>query len=742
MAWIKTAQANPILRTRMIPTSQLGCVQAVVRGSIPWQVRETDDGINGEISSPSWRAGAPLAYFVFNVTEHKLKVTIHHSICDQWSMALLLRQADASYRGEELSFHSFRPLVDHVQRTQDKAKDFWGSILRNAHETTTRAFPQLPTVGHFAKPTERLERSFNIQDGESSSSTKIWLVWAILPSVYTDSDDTLFGAVNAGCTVSVAEVQDLSGPALASVPVRIKLCRKNTVADNLVAIQDEWAASMEFEPVGLQNLLRLGPGPAAACHFQTLLSVQPRDGHQLPDTFYQSRSSKLTHEMYPLILRCRPWTATMGIEASFDPTVVEPFQMKRIISQFIHIYQQIDTKQGLTLSEISIMSPDDLNDLRRQNICKKHPDATPCVHSLIERSTQQQPFPPAISSWDGNYSYLALDHLSSALADLLSLHHVGPGSFIPILLGKTKWMAVSMLAAMEADAAFVLLEPSNPQSRLRNMCEANAAPLILTRGSHVDLAAQLGFQVLLHVDNFDSEKLHRNSISRRPSVKPQDPIYLTFTSGSTGTPKGVIVHHEGFTSSSVAHGRPYHFTPESRVLQFASPAFDSCSIEHLSTLIQGGCVCIPSTEDCQSHLVESMNRFAVNIACLTPSVTQIISPDSVKSLKILMHVGEAVLASDVARWEHFVHVGNAYGPAECSAVFSVQPNLKSNDPTKIGFGTGGSGWVVHPEDHRVLMPLGCTGELLIEGPIVGKGYLSNPEQTAQVFLEAPPWRLQ
>ncbi|KAI3222123.1 hypothetical protein DTO012A7_8989 [Penicillium roqueforti] len=744
-AWITTAQANPILRTRMIPTSQRGCMQAVVRGSIPWQVQETDDGINGEISSPSWRAGAPLAYFFFNVTEYKLKVIIHHSICDHWSMALLLRQADAAYRDEELAFHPFRPLVDHVQQTQDKANDFWRSMFRDAHEATMVAFPQLPTVGHSARPTERLERSFSIQSGSGSSSTvgtKIRLAWAILQSVYTGSDDTLFGAVNAGRAVSVAGVQDLSGPALASVPVRIKLCGKNTVADALIEVQDEWAASMEFEHVGLQNLLRLGPGPAAACHFQTLLSVEPRDGHQLPDIFSQSRSTQVAYDMYPLVLRCRPSAVTMWIEASFDPAATEVCQMERILSQFIHIYEQIDTKPGLTLSNISAVSPEDLSDLRRQNILTKRPDVIPCVHSLIESRTRQQPFAPAISSWDGSYSYQVLDDLSSALADHLSWHRVGPGSFVPLLLGKTKWMAVAMLAVMKSGAAFVLLEPSHPQSRLRNMCEAVAAPLVLTCGWHIALAAELGVQALLNVDTFDPEQVQCNSSSQRSAISPQDPVYLTFTSGSTGTPKGVIVHHEGFASSSVAHGKPYHFTPESRVLQFASPAFDSCIIEHLSTLIQGGCVCIPSTDDCHGHLVESMNRFEVDVACLTPSVTRIISPDSLKSLKVLMFVGEAVLASDVLRWEPFVHVGNAYGPAECSAVFSVQPNLKSNDPANIGFSTGGSGWVVHPEDHRVLMPLGCTGELLIEGPIVGKGYLSNLEQTARVFVEAPPWRLQ
>jgi acyl-CoA synthetase (AMP-forming)/AMP-acid ligase II len=48
-------------------------------------------------------------------------------------------------------------------------------------------------------------------------------------------------------------------------------------------------------------------------------------------------------------------------------------------------------------------------------------------------------------------------------------------------------------------------------------------------------------------------------------------------------------------------------------------------------------------------------------------------------------------------------------------------------------------WVVDQTDHERLVPIGAVGELLIEGPIVGRGYLNNPERTAAAFIDPPAW---
>ena len=186
-AWNDTAQANPILRTRIVPTTQRGCTQAVVRGTIPWQVESEDDGMPSTTSKVTWQTGKPLAYFFLNITRHTLTVVIHHSVCDDWSMALLLRQANAAYRGEKLASRPFRPLVEYVQTTRAQADAFWEAEFRDAHLAPMKAFPPLPTTGYVPRPTSRLERTCDIKSCTNdafTANTKLRLAWAVLQSLY------------------------------------------------------------------------------------------------------------------------------------------------------------------------------------------------------------------------------------------------------------------------------------------------------------------------------------------------------------------------------------------------------------------------------------------------------------------------------------------------------------------------------------------------------------------------------
>lgn len=307
-----------------------------------------------------------------------------------------------------------------------------------------------------------------------------------------------------------------------------------------------------------------------------------------------------------MVLRCRPSSSVLWIEARFDPGVIDIRQIERILSQLAHIYEQIDEESDLPLAELDTVSSEDREEMARWNKNSTTQSTTPCVHELIRQRTEQQPQALAISSWDGDFSYLRLDEVSSALAVELLRQPIRSGMFVPICLGKSKWTAVSMLALMKVGAAFVLLDPSYPVSRMRNMCETLKATVIVTSKAHNLLASQLNVATTLIVDSLGMEET--SPVPAPPSsISPSDPIYATFTSGSTGHPKCVIVHHAGYASSSLAHGKPYHLAADSRVLQFASPAFDSCITEHLSTLMMGGCVCIPSTEDCSSRLAEVMN---------------------------------------------------------------------------------------------------------------------------------------
>ncbi|KAM3536976.1 hypothetical protein ARSEF1564_010101 [Beauveria bassiana] len=141
----------------------------------------------------------------------------------------------------------------------------------------------------------------------------------------------------------------------------------------------------------------------------------------------------------------------------------------------------------------------------------------------------------------------------------------------------------------------------------------------------------------------------------------------------------------------------------------------------------------------------SIEAFAANYAHLTPSIARMVDSAEIKQLETINLIGEPVTKLDVQQWEDSADLIITYGPAECTVTSTIdscpQSRAGSADGSAapIGKGAGMNCWVMDRENHNVLMPLGCVGELLLEGPLVGQGYLNEPEKTAAAFIEDPAW---
>lgn len=138
-----------------------------------------------------------------------------------------------------------------------------------------------------------------------------------------------------------------------------------------------------------------------------------------------------------------------------------------------------------------------------------------------------------------------------------------------------------------------------------------------------------------------------------------------------------------------------------------------------------------------------MESFRANIVELTPSVAQLLDPSSVPSLEQLVFGGEALRDNDVKLWWGKVRCSNTYEPSECTptTTFNID-SPRIQDATQIGKGVGAVTWVVDPNNHNVLQAPGFVGELLLQGPVVGQGYMNDEVKTAQAFIEDPAWLLQ
>lgn len=365
-----------------------------------------------------------------------------------------------------------------------------------------------------------------------------------------------------------------------------------------------------------------------------------------------------------------------------------------------------------------------------------------CMHDMVSERAQQIPDKVAISSWDGDLTYAQIEQYSTNVArsfkDLgVELHDV-----LPVCFEKSRWTIVAVLAVMKAGATLALMDPTLPLARLQNMAEQVGAKMMVTSRNQHDLSALIlpnGKQFVVEEETITPSS-SSPTITRLPTVPTSALMYIIFTSGSTGTPKGVTISHGTYTSSAIPRARAVGYSENSRVLDFASYAFDVSIDSMLLTLGNGGCLCIPSDEDRLNDINGVIRNMQINYAGITPSMARILKPDVISSLDILGLGGEAASVRDVMLWGQHTRIVIGYGPCECTIGCTINSSAATGrNYISIGTGNGAAIWIVNPDDHEKLVPVGAVGELLVEGPIVGQGYLNDPDKTAAAFVKDPSW---
>ncbi|KAI2822224.1 hypothetical protein CBS115989_2238 [Aspergillus niger] len=365
-----------------------------------------------------------------------------------------------------------------------------------------------------------------------------------------------------------------------------------------------------------------------------------------------------------------------------------------------------------------------------------------CVHEICEEKARSQPDALAISAWDGELHYGELVQLAAKLANWLILSGVRPGMAVPLCFEKSRWTSVAMLGVLKAGAAFVMLDTSLPKQRLQAIVESANADLILSSVPSKDMVVSLA-KTVIAIDSTFFSALNKLERQDPPPVHPSSAMYLTFTSGSTGAPKGLVITHTNYASSLYYQLPLLGFTKRTRFYDFSSYGFDA-SLSHTFTILAaGGCLCVPSEQDRKCNLAQSISSLRANAIGLTPSVARLLNPADIPTLEIILFLGEALSLADVQRWWGKVKISNIYGPSECTPYALINTGAASpQEATRIGKGAGLVTWVVDPDNPDHLLPLGETGELLLEGPLVGEGYLNDAERTARVFIHDPVWLRQ
>ena len=691
-----------------------------------------------------------------------VRMELTHAVVDGMSMAIIVRDFCKMYNSPTDSPSSFQypKYVDHLKLTHSKgAISYWKEYLAgfdscrlptsigpptgidpSYDEDNLSYFKSVPVdAGRMAD-----YRRFSTDTGITTASV-VKLAWALTLRAFCNTNDVCFGYLASTRDAPLEGIVDGVGPLINIMMCRMNMSQDAKVMDMLRSVQADFVRSLPHKTAALGDIRRAIGVASDEVLFNTCISQFPVTSSDTDDSISMMEILRHDPTEFDVNLEVMVFEDELRPTLKAYTTLVPTEKLKHLAAVFGHAMRTIIRQSNHEINQLDLLPPQDLLTISRWN--QDIPQSVDsCVHSLVWKHCQEQPTATAVCAWDGNWTYEELDRMSSALSQKLILTGVKPEAFVPILMEKSRWVPVAMMAILKAGAAFVLLEPSQPLKRLENICDDIRPGVILTSMECQPAASTLCPEVIV-LGNTNAHTLAAQAkhlqASRPVTVSPRNAAYAVFTSGSTGKPKGVVIEHRSLATSAFAMMRASPLNRSTRLLEYASFAFDVSILDLMVTLIAGGCLCVPSADARENRLLESINEFEANYIALTPTVARTLQPERLISLRTLKVSGEALLSSDIEQWSVTPHIRliNMYGPAECTinatACTSVTPGPLSSS---IGHAMCSStSWIVDPNNHHKLLPIGAVGELIIQGPIVGRGYINRPDQTEAAFIKPPAW---
>ncbi|WP_052344805.1 non-ribosomal peptide synthetase [Thermocrispum municipale] len=575
--------------------------------------------------------------------------------------------------------------------------------------------------------------------------------WAHVLSVMTGSSDVVFGMATAGRPAAIPNVESTIGMYVNTVPARVRVNPAEPVADMLRRYQQERAAVMPYEYLGL------GTVQAESGHrvlFDTVFVHRPGGGEQelreLRETYGIDDFSNIDATHYPLTMIITPDEQTL-VTLSYRPDVFAEGEAHRIVQRYLSVLERMVESPEAPVGRLPAALPGEAKPLVSSE--RPLPDAT--VADLLAAQAARTPDEIAVVFGEHRLTYRELDARINQLARLLLAHGAGPERIVGLALGRSLDMVVALFAVLRTGAAYLPLDLDHPHDRLREML-ADARPQCVLSTSDVGLtedAICLDEPGLL--DRCSSSPItQQDNPAFAPGVpnRLEYPAYVIYTSGSTGRPKGVVTPYRGLTNMQLNH-QVEIFGPaiasaggrRMRIAHTVSFAFDM-SWEELLWLVEGHevHVCDEQLRRDAQALVAYCNEHRIDVVNVTPTYAQLLieegllesGPQAHRPPLVLLG-GEAVpdsVWSTLRATEH-TYGYNLYGPTEYTINTLGASTAESATPT-VGKPILNTRAYVLDAALRPVPP-GCPGELYIAGVGLARGYLNRPGLTAERFVADP-----
>ena len=473
--------------------------------------------------------------------------------------------------------------------------------------------------------------------------------------------------------------------------------------------------------------------------------------HAANNIWFSILKQESSSERFHMQLRCVISSGTVALELKYDPQLFSRSAAERVARSLTVLMNSAAQKPGMPIADIPIMG-----DTERQQVVSEFnhtaadypPDK--CIHYLFEEQAAKTPNQPALRFGENSLTYAELNARANQLANLLRASGVKQDTAVALCLDRSADMIVALLGILKAGGAYVPLIPDNPKARLAHQLSETKAPVLITEKKFLGSLPEFPGKTICLDRDADLLK-HQPSTNPEHINSPENTVYVIYTSGSTGVPKGVAVSHANLVNYS--HFICTKLNANGQALNFATVSTLGADLGNTSifpSLISGGCLHVIAYETGMAGNLFGayVKRHPVDVLKITPShlSSLLASPDGADLLprRYLVLGGEAASWDLVQRAQQSgkCAVINHYGPTEATVgccTFSVADHdVSAGAPATVPIGRPIANDKIYILDQRLQpVPVGVPGELCIGGTGIAKGYLNQPQQTAERFVKDP-----
>lgn len=336
-------------------------------------------------------------------------------------------------------------------------------------------------------------------------------------------------------------------------------------------------------------------------------------------------------------------------------------------------------------------------------------------------------------------TYKKLDQLAGRPARQLREKGVKADTIVALMLEPSVEMVAGVLAVLKAGGAYLPIDTLTPPRRIHTILKDSAAAFLV---SQKDLADNVDFAgEIIYPGNDTGSPGKETGISNG-----SDLAYAIYTSGSTGIPRGVLIEHRNILNYVLWRKKEYNQSMEDVCLQLLSISFDGFCANFYPALLSGGKLVMITRDSLRDiefvkRVIEKEN---ITTMSLTPSyytpILEKADPENLKTLRFVVLGGEQANKNLVelsgGKAPH-IKLINEYGPTENSVTTTAHLGITVENLQIVGKPIANNYLFVLGLNNEV-MPVGVPGELFVAGSGLSRGYLNNPDLTADKFLPAPP----